>query len=98
MTQMALMANFRRIGGVVGLTVNAGLVVLAAFTSLFRTERGMLRDMVGEGEMIEISVDTPLGVCEARDAKGLYKKARAGGNQDPHRHRRPLRGVGAGGD
>jgi adenylylsulfate kinase len=58
--------------------VDAGLVVLTAFISPHRAERQMVRDRVGEGRFIEVFVDTPLSICEARDPKGLYKKARAG--------------------
>ena len=57
---------------------DAGLIVLTAFISPFRAERQMVRDMLPEGEFIEIFVDTPLEVAEARDVKGLYKKAREG--------------------
>ena len=57
---------------------DAGLIVLTAFISPFRAERDMVRSMLPEGEFIEIFVDTPLEVAEARDVKGLYKKARAG--------------------
>ncbi|MCP5382470.1 MAG: sulfate adenylyltransferase subunit CysN [Kordiimonadaceae bacterium] len=70
--------NIRRIGEVAHLMVDAGLIVLTAFISPFRAERNMVREMVGAGEFIEIFVDTPLEVCEQRDVKGLYKKARAG--------------------
>ena len=70
--------NIRRVGEVAKLMVDAGLIVLTAFISPFRAERRMVREMVGEAEFIEIFVDTPLEVCEARDVKGLYKKARAG--------------------
>ncbi|MCB0446131.1 MAG: adenylyl-sulfate kinase, partial [Gelidibacter sp.] len=70
--------NIRRIGEVAHLMVDAGLIVLTAFISPFRAERRMVREMVGEGEFIEIFVDTPLEICEQRDVKGLYKKARAG--------------------
>ena len=70
--------NIRRVGEVAGLMVDAGLIVLAAFISPFSAERQMVREMVGEDEFIEVFVDTPLEVCEARDIKGLYKKARAG--------------------
>ena len=55
----------------------ACLLVLTAFISPFRAKRQMVRKIVGEGEFIEVFVDTPLEICEARDAKGLYKKARA---------------------
>ncbi|AYN29129.1 MULTISPECIES: adenylyl-sulfate kinase [Buttiauxella] len=70
--------NIRRVGEVANLMVDAGLVVLTAFISPHRAERQMVRDRVGEGRFIEVFVDTPLSVCEARDPKGLYKKARAG--------------------
>ncbi|ANM77120.1 adenylylsulfate kinase [Serratia marcescens] len=58
--------------------VDAGLVVLTAFISPHRAERQMVREMLGEDRFIEVFVDTPLAICEARDPKGLYKKARAG--------------------
>lgn len=70
--------NIRRVGEVAKLMTDAGLIVLTAFISPFRAERQMVRDMVAEGEFIEIFVDTPLEVAEQRDVKGLYKKARAG--------------------
>lgn len=70
--------NIRRIGEVAKLMVDAGLIVLAAFVSPFRADRALIRSLLAEGEFIEIHVDTPLAVCEARDPKGLYKKARAG--------------------
>ncbi|MDG1707896.1 MAG: adenylyl-sulfate kinase, partial [Emcibacteraceae bacterium] len=70
--------NIRRVGEVASLMVDAGLIVLTAFISPFKSERQMVREMVGEGEFVEIFVDTPLEVCEQRDVKGLYKKARAG--------------------
>ncbi|MGE9551526.1 adenylyl-sulfate kinase [Erwinia amylovora] len=70
--------NIRRVGEVARLMVDAGLVVLSAFISPHRAERQMVRDMLGEGRFIEIFVDTPLAICEQRDPKGLYKKARAG--------------------
>ena len=70
--------NIRRIGEVAKLMADAGLVVLTAFISPFRAERRMVRDMLPEGEFIEVFVDTPLEVAEKRDVKGLYKKARAG--------------------
>ena len=57
---------------------DAGLIVLTAFISPFRAEREMVREMLPEGEFIEIFVDTPLAEAERRDAKGLYAKARAG--------------------
>ncbi|CCP02106.1 adenosine 5'-phosphosulfate kinase [Erwinia amylovora Ea644] len=70
--------NIRRVGEVARLMVDAGLVVLSAFISPHRAERQMVRDMLGDGRFIEVFVDTPLAICEARDPKGLYKKARAG--------------------
>ena len=70
--------EIRRIGEVAKLMADAGLIVLTAFISPFRAERQMVRDMLPEGEFVEIFVDTPLEVAEARDVKGLYKKARAG--------------------
>ncbi len=70
--------NIRRIGEVSKLFVDAGVIVGTAFISPFRSDRDMVRSIVKEGEFIEIYVDTPLDVCESRDPKGLYKKARAG--------------------
>ncbi len=70
--------NIRRVGEVAKLMVDAGLIVLSAFISPHREERQMVRDLLGEGRFIEVFVDTPLATCEARDPKGLYKKARAG--------------------
>jgi bifunctional enzyme CysN/CysC len=70
--------NIRRIAEVAKLMVDAGLIVGTAFISPFRAERSMARTLLGEGEFIEVYVDTPLGVAEERDPKGLYKKARRG--------------------
>ena len=70
--------NIRRVAEVSKLMVDAGLIVLSAFISPFRAERKMARDLVADGEFLEIFVDTPLHVAEERDVKGLYKKARAG--------------------
>ncbi|AOL22164.1 bifunctional enzyme CysN/CysC [Erythrobacter litoralis] len=70
--------NIRRVGEVAKLMADAGLIVLTAFISPFRAERRMVRDMLAEGEFIEIFVDTPLEVAEQRDVKGLYAKARSG--------------------
>jgi adenylylsulfate kinase len=70
--------NIRRIGEVAKLFVDAGIIVMTAFISPFRADRDMVRAIVGEGEFTEIFVDTPLELCEERDPKGLYKKARAG--------------------
>ena len=77
-TETDRIENIRRIGEVAKLMTDAGLIVLTAFISPFRAERRMVREMMGEGEFIEVFVDTPLEVAEARDVKGLYKKARAG--------------------
>lgn len=70
--------NIRRIGEMAKLFADAGLIVLSAFISPFRADRKMVRDLVGPGEFIEIHMSTPLTVCEQRDPKGLYKKARRG--------------------
>lgn len=70
--------NIRRVAEAARLFVDAGLIVIVSFISPFRSERRMARDMLGDGEFIEVYVDTPLEVCEARDPKGLYRKARAG--------------------
>ncbi|KZZ35464.1 adenylyl-sulfate kinase [Oleiphilus sp. HI0086] len=70
--------NIRRVGEVSGLFVDAGIITLSAFISPFRSERRMVRDMFCHGEFIEVFVNTPLDVCEDRDPKGLYKKARTG--------------------
>ena len=70
--------NIRRIGHVAQQMVNAGLIVLCAFISPFRQSRDKVRALFNDGEFIEVFVDTPLEICEQRDEKGLYKKARAG--------------------
>lgn len=70
--------NIRRIAEVAKLFADAGLIVLAAFISPYREDREALRQSIGEGRFIEVSINTPLSVCEARDTKGLYAKARAG--------------------
>ena len=70
--------NIRRVTEVAKLMVDAGLIVLTAFISPFRSERDMARRLLGEGEFLEIHVDTPLDVAEQRDVKGLYRKARRG--------------------
>ena len=77
-TESDRIENIRRIGEVAKLMTDAGLIVLTAFISPFRADRQLVRDMMGEGEFIEIHVDTPLDVAEARDVKGLYRKAREG--------------------
>lgn len=70
--------NIRRIGELAKLMADAGLIVLTAFISPHRAERQLVRDLLPEGEFIEVFVNTSLQVCEQRDPKGLYKKARAG--------------------
>jgi len=70
--------NIRRVAEVARLMTDAGLIVLTSFISPFRAERDMARALMDAGEFVEIFVDTPLEICEARDPKGLYKKARAG--------------------
>jgi bifunctional enzyme CysN/CysC len=77
-TEADRIENIRRVGEVAKLMADAGLIVLTAFISPFRAERDMVRKMLPDGEFIEIFVDTPLAVAEARDVKGLYKKARSG--------------------
>ena len=77
-TEADRIENIRRVGEVAKLMADAGLIVLTAFISPFRAEREMVRNMLPEGEFIEIFVDTPLDVAEARDVKGLYRKAREG--------------------
>jgi len=70
--------NIRRIGEVAKLFVDAGIVVSTAFISPYRKDRDRVRHIVEEGDMIEIFIKCDLNICEERDAKGLYKKARAG--------------------
>ena len=70
--------NIRRVAEVARLMADAGLIVITAFISPFRSERRMARGLVAEGEFLEVFVDTPLEVAEARDPKGLYRKARRG--------------------
>lgn len=70
--------NIRRIGEVSNLFVDAGLIVLTAFISPFKSDRQIARSLVKYDEFIEIFIDTPLKICEQRDPKGLYKKARDG--------------------
>ncbi|MCA7000127.1 adenylyl-sulfate kinase [Dickeya solani] len=70
--------NIRRVGEVARLMVDAGLVVLTAFISPHRAERQMVRELLDREQFLEVFVDTPLAICEARDPKGLYRKARAG--------------------
>ncbi|MBO9559884.1 MAG: sulfate adenylyltransferase subunit CysN [Caulobacter sp.] len=70
--------NIRRVAELAKLMVDAGLIVLTAFISPFRAERRLAREILADGEFVEVFVDTPLAVAEARDVKGLYKKARSG--------------------
>ncbi|KRA80791.1 sulfate adenylyltransferase subunit CysN [Altererythrobacter sp. Root672] len=77
-TEADRIENIRRVGEVAKLMTDAGLIVLTAFISPFRAERELVRQMLPEGEFIEVFVDTPLEVAENRDVKGLYKKARSG--------------------
>jgi adenylylsulfate kinase len=67
--------NIRRVGEVANLIADAGLIVLAAFISPFRADRRVVRDIVPDGQFIEVFVDTSLAVCQDRDPKGLYAKA-----------------------
>lgn len=80
--EVSRIENIRRIGEVSKLFVDAGLIVISAFISPFQADRDTVRALVEEGEFIEIYIDTPLAVCEQRDPKGLYQKARAG--EIPH--------------
>lgn len=70
--------NIRRIGEVSKLMVDSGLIVLTAFISPFREDRNTVRELLGDNEFIEVYVKCPLNICESRDVKGLYKKARKG--------------------
>jgi adenylylsulfate kinase len=70
--------NLRRVGAVAGLMVDAGLLVLSAFISPYRSQRELVKSLIPSGKFIEVHIATPLEVCEQRDVKGLYKKARAG--------------------
>ena len=77
-TEADRVENIRRVAEVARLMVDAGLVVLVSFISPYRAERRLARGMFGEGEFVEVFVDTPLAECERRDPKGLYAKARRG--------------------
>ncbi|WP_109442285.1 sulfate adenylyltransferase subunit CysN [Devosia elaeis] len=77
-TEAARVENIRRVAEVARLMADAGLVVLVSFISPFEKERRLAREIAGDIDFTEVYVDTPLDVCEARDPKGLYKKARAG--------------------
>src|SRR5262249_73456 len=77
-TEADRVENIRRVAEMAKLFVEAGLITMVAFISPFRAERQMARELVAPGEFIEILVDTPFNVCEQRDPKGLYRKARRG--------------------
>ncbi|MFP4336128.1 MAG: sulfate adenylyltransferase subunit CysN [Wenzhouxiangella sp.] len=77
-TETDRIENIRRVGEVARLMTDAGLIVLVSFIAPYRSERRMVRERFADGEFIEVFVDTPLEVCEQRDVKGLYAKARAG--------------------
>jgi bifunctional enzyme CysN/CysC len=77
-TEADRVENIRRAGEVAKLMVDAGLIVICSFISPYRAEREMVRGLVGEGDFIEVFVDTPIEECVQRDPKGLYSKAKAG--------------------
>jgi bifunctional enzyme CysN/CysC len=77
-TEADRVENIRRIGEVARLMTQAGLIVLCSFISPFRAERRLVREMLDDGEFIEVFVDTPIDECIARDPKGLYRRALAG--------------------
>jgi len=70
--------NIRRVGEVAKLMLDAGLIVITSFISPYRADREMVRSLFPEGDFVEVFVDAPLAVCEQRDPKGLYRKARSG--------------------
>jgi adenylylsulfate kinase len=74
--------NIRRIGAVAGIFTQTGTIALTAFISPYRVDRDKVRSTLKEGEFIEVFVDAPIEICEQRDPKGLYKKARAGEIKD----------------
>jgi bifunctional enzyme CysN/CysC len=77
-TEAARVENIRRVAEVARLMADAGLIVLVSFISPFEKERRLAREIAGDVDFAEVYVDTPLAVCEARDPKGLYRRARAG--------------------
>lgn len=77
-TEAARVENIRRIGEVAKLMADAGLIVITAFISPYQTERALVRELMPPGEFVEVYVSTPLEVCERRDPKGIYQKARRG--------------------
>ncbi len=70
--------NIRRIGEMVNLYVDAGIIAIAAFISPYRKDRESIRELVGKDRFMEIYIECPVDVCAARDQKGIYEKARAG--------------------
>ena len=92
--------NIRRVGEVARLMADGGMVTVTAFISPYRADRRRAREIALEGgcEFIEVYVNAPLEVCEQRDPKNLYKKARAGRDQAIHRDRRALRSARGPGD
>ena len=81
-TEADRIENIRRVGEVANLFCDASLVVVTAFISAFAKDREMVRNMAMSGQFVEVFIDAPLSVCEQRDPKGLYKKARAGEIKD----------------
>lgn len=77
-TEADRIENIRRIGEVAKIMSDAGLIVITAFISPYRADRDMVRTLLSAGEFIEVHLSTPLAVCEERDPKGLYRKARRG--------------------
>ncbi|WP_407175739.1 sulfate adenylyltransferase subunit CysN [Bradyrhizobium sp. STM 3562] len=77
-TEADRVENIRRVGEVAKLMVDSGLIVICSFISPYRAERKMIRGLVGDGEFLEVFVDTPIEECERRDPKGLYSKAKSG--------------------
>jgi bifunctional enzyme CysN/CysC len=77
-TEADRVENVRRVGETARLMVDAGLITIVAFISPYQSDRRMVRELLDGGEFVEVFVDTPLEICEQRDPKGLYKKARAG--------------------
>lgn len=96
--------NIRRIGTVAKLFCDTGIITLTAFISPYRRDRDLVRRNVDQGDFVEVFVDTPIDICEARDPKGLYKKARAGeikgftGIDDPYEPPENAELILAGGD
>ena len=86
--------NLRRVAEVARLMADAALIVITAFISPLRTSRQTARDIIGAERFFEVHVSTSLATCEARDIKGLYRKAREGKNRRLHRHQFALRAAG----